>query len=60
MNNKVNYTAVGFMVLLGVTLMLAFTYWLLKPSADIQTRKYNILFDESVLGLNVEIGRAHV
>ena len=54
MNNKVNYTVVGFMVLFGVAMMLAFTYWLLKPSADIQTRMYNILFDESVLGLNVD------
>lgn len=54
MNNRVNYTVVGFMVLFGATLMLAFTYWLLKPSADIQTRIYNILFDESVLGLNID------
>jgi len=54
MNNKVNYTAVGFMVLLGVTLILAFTYWLLKPSAEAQIQKYNILFDESVLGLNID------
>ncbi|WP_241761433.1 MlaD family protein [Sulfurimonas gotlandica] len=54
MNNKVNYTVVGFMVLLGVTLMLAFTYWLLKPAEETQTQKYNILFDESVLGLNLD------
>ncbi|WP_294961984.1 MlaD family protein [Sulfurimonas sp.] len=54
MNNKVNYTAVGIMVLSGVTLMLIFTYWLLKPSAENQTEIYNILFDESVLGLNVD------
>lgn len=54
MNNRVNYTAVGFVVLLGVIMMLGFTYWLLKPSADDETQKYYILFDESVLGLNVD------
>lgn len=54
MNNKVNYTAVGFIVLFGVAMMLGFTYWLLKPSADNETQKYYILFDESVLGLNVD------
>jgi phospholipid/cholesterol/gamma-HCH transport system substrate-binding protein len=54
MNNKVNYTAVGFMVLFGTFLMIAFTYWLLKPSTEVKTKKYNILFNESVLGLNVD------
>jgi phospholipid/cholesterol/gamma-HCH transport system substrate-binding protein len=54
MNNKVNYTAVGLIVLFGVFMMLFFTYWLLKPSADHETQKYYILFDESVLGLNVD------
>jgi phospholipid/cholesterol/gamma-HCH transport system substrate-binding protein len=54
MNNKVNYTFIGFIVLVGFTLMIAFSYWLLKPSADKETQKYNILFDESVLGLNID------
>lgn len=54
MNNKVNYTAVGLVVLFGTIMMLGFTYWLLKPSAETQTRKYYILFSESVLGLNVD------
>lgn len=54
MNNKVNYTLVGFLVLFGVAMMIAFTYWLLKPTADADTQKYNILFDESVLGLNID------
>nr|WP_321267986.1 MlaD family protein [uncultured Sulfurimonas sp.] len=54
MNNKVNYTFIGFIVLVGFALMIAFTYWLLKPSVDTQTQKYNILFDESVLGLNMD------
>jgi len=54
LNNKVNYTLVGFLVLFGVSLMIAFTYWLLKPTVDEDTQKYNILFDESVLGLNID------
>ncbi len=54
MNNKVNYTAVGLMVLFGMTLMLGFTYWLLKPSAEDKTKEYIIYFDESVLGLNID------
>jgi len=54
LNNKVNYTAVGLFVLFGFVLMMGFTYWLLKPSAEAQTKKYLIHFDESVLGLNVD------
>ncbi|MBL0707672.1 MAG: MCE family protein [Sulfurimonas sp.] len=34
--------------------MLLFTYWLLKPSAQEETKKYNIHFSESVLGLNID------
>ncbi|MBU0721397.1 MCE family protein [bacterium] len=34
--------------------MMGFTYWLLKPSAEEETRKYIIHFDESVLGLNLD------
>ena len=54
MNNRVNYTAVGFLVLLGVSLMMAFTYWMLKPTVDDDVRNYTIYFDESVLGLNLD------
>ena len=54
MNNKVNYTVVGFLVLSGLVLILGFTYWLLKPTADQETSIYNIYFDESVLGLNID------
>jgi len=54
LNNKVNYTAVGFSVLIGIILMLGFTYWLLKPSTEDEVKRYNIHFDESVLGLNVD------
>lgn len=54
MNNKVNYTVVGLIVLMGVTLILGFSYWLLKPTVDEQTSIYDIYFDESVLGLNID------
>ena len=54
MNNKVNYTLVGFIVLIGMFLMAGFSYWLLQPSNDKETKKYCIFFDESVLGLNFE------
>ena len=54
MNNKVNYTMIGFLVLFGFALMFGFTYWLLEPSQQIKVKKYHIHFDESVLGLNVE------
>ena len=54
MNNKVNYTLVGFLVIFGVALILAFSYWLLKPTVETRTAKYNIYFDESVLGLNID------
>jgi phospholipid/cholesterol/gamma-HCH transport system substrate-binding protein len=54
LNNKVNYTLVGFLVLFGATLMIAFTFWLLKPTINEQNKIYNILFDESVLGLNID------
>jgi phospholipid/cholesterol/gamma-HCH transport system substrate-binding protein len=54
MNNKVNYTVVGLVVLLGLALMVGFAYWLLQPSTELRTKKYYIRFDESVLGLNVD------
>ena len=54
MNNKVNYTVVGFMVLFGLSLMIGFSYWLLKPSAEAEIKRYLIRFDESVLGLNID------
>lgn len=54
MNNKVNYTFVGILVLLGVFLMVGFAYWMLKPSVESETKIYSIDFDESVLGLNLD------
>ncbi len=54
MNNKVNYTLVGFLVLLGFLLMLGFTYWLMQPSKEQEVKRFNIHFNESVLGLNID------
>jgi len=54
MNNKVNYTVVGLLVLLGLTMILTFSYWLLQPTVDEKTSQYIIYFDESVLGLNID------
>ncbi|MEA2099434.1 MAG: MlaD family protein [Campylobacterota bacterium] len=54
MNNKVNYTMIGLLVLFALMLMFGFTYWLLKPSQEVKVKNYAILFDESVLGLNID------
>ncbi len=54
MNNKVNYTFIGFLVLAGMFLMIWFSYWLLQPSNKKEVKTYAIYFDESVLGLNLE------
>lgn len=54
MNNKVNYTFVGFLVLFATGLMFAFIYWLMQPSQEEDIQKYNIHFSESVLGLNID------
>ncbi len=54
MNNKVNYTLIGLIVLLGIASMLAFAYWMLKPAKAQETQRYVIYFNESVLGLNLD------
>jgi phospholipid/cholesterol/gamma-HCH transport system substrate-binding protein len=54
MNNRVNYTLVGILVLLGIGFMVGFAYWMLKPSVESETKVYGIHFDESVLGLNLD------
>jgi len=54
MNNKVNYSLVGFLVLFSIFMMMAFGYWLLKPSKEAEMQKYYIYFSESVLGLNMD------
>jgi len=54
MNNRVNYGLVGFIVFIGIVLMVGFTFWLLKPTANEDIKTYSISFDESVLGLNID------
>lgn len=54
MNNRVNYALVGFLVLVGMSLIMGFSYWMLRPSVDSQVQKYTIYFNESVLGLNID------
>ncbi|MDH4944964.1 MlaD family protein [Sulfurimonas sp. C5] len=54
MNNKVNYTLVGFIVLLGLMAVLVFSYWMLKPTQEEEVQHYVIYFDESVFGLNLD------
>lgn len=54
MNNKVNYTLVGFVVLLGFITVAVFSYWMLKPSHDDAIKHYVVYFDESVYGLNLD------
>jgi len=54
MNNRVNYALVGFLVLVGISLILGLSYWLLQPSVDSEEKKYSIYFEESVLGLNID------
>jgi len=54
MNNRVNYSLIGILVLLSLFMMMWFGYWLLKPSDDLEMQKYVIRFDESVLGLNLD------
>lgn len=54
MNNRVNYTLVGALVLFGVLALIVFSYWMIKPSKNSDTKIYSIHFDESVLGLNID------
>lgn len=54
MNNKVNYTVVGIVVLFAMALMMSFGYWLLKPTNEDVVQRYTIYFDESVFGLNID------
>jgi phospholipid/cholesterol/gamma-HCH transport system substrate-binding protein len=53
-NNRANYSLIGFLMIVGIFLMLGFGYWLLKPSQDIEMKTYAIYFEESVLGLNLD------
>ena len=53
MNNKTNYTFVGFVVVMGIVSLLAFSYWMLKPNDEAKEKTYIIYFTESVFGLNL-------
>jgi len=54
MNNKVSYTFVGIFVLISILLMLFFSYWLMKSSNEKEMQRYNVRFEESILGLNID------
>ncbi len=53
MNNRVNYTLVGSVVLLLLTTLIVFLYWMLKPTQKEVMIPYYIYFTESVSGLNI-------
>lgn len=53
MNNKVNYTFVGSIVLAILVAMIFAIYWLMKPSDESKQKNYLIYFNESVSGLNI-------
>ncbi len=54
MNSKVNYTFVGFSVLVSIALIFMFVFWLIKPTDAQEMRYYKINFTESVSGLNID------
>ncbi|MEA3372418.1 MAG: MlaD family protein [Campylobacterota bacterium] len=54
MNNRVNYAFIGIFVLISSALILAFIYWLMKPSGEDVMHPYRIFFTESVSGLNID------
>jgi len=53
MNNKTNYALVGFFVLIGFFAIIAVAYLMLRPTDELEMKKYVIYFNESVLGLNL-------
>ncbi len=53
MNNRVNYTLVGTVVLLLLATFIFFLYWMLKPTQKEVMTPYYIYFTESVSGLNI-------
>ena len=53
MNNKVNFTFVGSVVLAILVAMIFSIYWLMKPSDSSKQKEYLIYFNESVSGLNI-------
>lgn len=53
MNNKVNFTLVGSVVLGIIAVMIFSVYWLMRPTDTNKLREYAIYFVESVSGLNI-------
>jgi len=53
MNNRVNYTFVGSVVLILLSALIFFIYWMMKPDEKEMMRDYHIYFTESVSGLNI-------
>ncbi len=53
MNNRVNYTLVGTIVIMMLAAMIFFIYWMLKPAQKDVMIPYYIYFTESVSGLNI-------
>ena len=54
MNNRTNYALVGAFVLISFVFISIFVYWLVRPSDEVEMKKYVIYFNESVLGLNLD------
>jgi phospholipid/cholesterol/gamma-HCH transport system substrate-binding protein len=54
MNNKVNYAMIGFLVLVGIAMIFAFSIWMMKPTDTKDVQNYTIYFNESVFGLNID------
>ena len=53
MNNKVNYTFVGSVVLGLIAALVLTVYWMMRPTNSKIEREYAIYFNESVSGLNI-------
>lgn len=53
MNNKVNFTFIGSVVILIIAAMIFTIYWLMKPTDANKLKDYAIYFNESVSGLNI-------
>ncbi|WP_345993531.1 MlaD family protein [Sulfurimonas sp. HSL-1716] len=53
MNNKVNFTFVGSVVLAIILSMVFTVYWLMRPADGHSQKEYLIYFNESVSGLNL-------
>jgi len=53
MNNKTNYTLVGLFVVVAFISISIFAYWMIHPKNEVETKKYIIYFNESVIGLNL-------